>query len=126
MKRLILASALVVLMASGATAKKCNLDCTLDLIETASLEMKMDLAEAVAHQAEANAVNSALQGGYLKRGEAARVWANLGFNDDETAIGAGVVFNLYGGWDANAAAAVSTNDSDVWSGRVGMSYGWDK
>lgn len=139
MKRTALAAALI-LSASPAFA-----DCTTSspvtpaIVEAALAEYAQNGEDAVynlqgsakcpAYQAPDFSEHFALSAAlampvWLGDSEKFAISGGVGFSDDAAAIGATGVFRINQNLAAFAGGAVSTENSDVWAGRVGLRAGW--
>ncbi len=61
---------------------------------------------------------------WLEPGENFAISGGLGFGDDATAVGATGVLRLGKNLSGFAGGAFSTDNSDVWAGKVGLRVGW--
>jgi hypothetical protein len=48
----------------------------------------------------------------------------LGISDSATAVGLNGVMRFDKNWSGFAGGAVSTDDTDLWAGKVGLRFGW--
>lgn len=82
--------------------------------------------DAVDHTGDLLAISAALSTPvWLETGERFAVSGGLGFSGDgDTAFGGTALMRIDGGLSAFAGGAVSTNHSDLWSGKVGVRAGF--
>lgn len=61
---------------------------------------------------------------WLGDSESVAFSGGLGFSDDATAIGLNGVMRFDKNWSGFAGGAVSTDNSDMWAGKLGLRVGW--
>jgi hypothetical protein len=96
-------------------------DCSDDLAALRS-SLSRELQDAQSNLAALSAASS--QPVWLEPGENFAVSGGLGFADGATALGATGIVRFDKHWSGFAGAAVSTDDTDVWSGKAGLRVGW--